>query len=214
MTIRRQTIAEEIANAVSHGVGALAAVVALVVMVVYAALYGDAWQVVSVSIFGGSLVLLYLASTLYHSIQHPRVKRVLRVIDHSSVFILIAGTYTPITLIGLRGGWGWTLFGLIWSLTVVGIALKLACFDRFHRLSIVFYLLMGWVAIAAIKPIIERVPTGALMWIAAGGLAYTLGVIFYKQERLRFAHTIWHLFVIAGSAMHFVAVFGYLVPSA
>jgi len=203
---------EEIANSVSHGAGALASLVALILLVVYAGLYGNARHIVSASIFGGSLLLLYLTSTLYHSIQNASAKRILRIFDHSFVFILIAGSYTPFTLVCLQGGWGWTLLGLVWGLAVAGVLLKFACFEKFYSISIALYLAMGWLGVIAIKPLIEHVPAGGIAWLAAGGLLYSLGIIFYKQERLPFAHAIWHLFVIGGSAAHFIAVLRYVVP--
>jgi len=213
MTIRKQTDAEEVANSMSHGLGALLALAAMIMLVALGGRQGNAWRMIGAGVFGGALTLLYVISALYHGVKLPKAKRVLRILDHSSVFILIAGTYTPITLVMLPGAWGWTLFGLVWGLAALGIALKLACFDKFHRISIVVYLSMGWIGVVAFKPMLEQLPRGALAWIAAGGMVYSLGVIFYKQERLYFAHAIWHLFVIAGSVMHFIAIYRYVIPA-
>ncbi len=196
-------LGEEIANSVTHGLGAVLSVAALVLLVVFAALRGDAWRVVGFSIFGASLFALYLTSTLYHSFTHPKVKRFFRVLDHTMIFILIAGTYTPVTLTILRGAWGWTLFGLIWGLAIIGVVLKIAFFDRFNALSVVLYLLMGWLVVIALKPLLSASPTGLLVWMAIGGISYTLGVIFYAWERLPYNHAIWHLFVLGGSVSHF-----------
>ncbi len=201
--IKYPSLGEEIANSITHGIGAALSVAALVLLVVFAALRGDAWRVVSFSIYGSSLFILYLTSTLYHSFTNPTVKRLFRVLDHSMIFILIAGSYTPITLTILRGSWGWTLFGLIWGLAIFGIVMKIAFFERFNALSLILYILMGWLVIIALKPLLAAAPTGLLIWMGIGGVSYMLGIIFYAWERLPYNHAIWHLFVLGGSIAHF-----------
>lgn len=210
LSIKYPSLGEEIANSITHGIGAALSIAALVLLVVFAALRGDAWRVVSFSIFGSSLFILYLTSTLYHSFTNQRVKRIFRVLDHSMIFILIAGSYTPITLTVLRGPWGWTLFGLIWGLAIFGIVMKIAFFDRFNALSVVLYILMGWLAVIALKPLLSVAPLGLMIWMGIGGLSYTLGVIFYAWERLPFNHAIWHLFVLGGSISHFFGMLFHL----
>jgi len=214
MTTARYSIGEEIANAITHGIGALLSIAGLAVLVSFAALYGDAWHVVSTSIFGATLVLLYAASTVYHSVWHHPTKRILQRLDHSAIFLLIAGTYTPFALVNMRGPWGWTLFGIIWSMALLGIALQLFPRRRNERLSLILYLGMGWMAVAAIKPFLAGVETGGLILLLIGGLFYSLGVIFYVWQQLKYHHAIWHGFVLAGSAFHFFAVLFYVVPSA
>ena len=198
---------EELANTITHGIGVGLSITGLVLLVVRAALYGNAWQVVSFSIYGSSLILLYLASTLYHGFRSPRLKEILRIFDHSAIYLLIAGTYTPFLLVTLRGPWGWSLFGVIWGLAILGITFKLIFGPKYDVLSTIFYLLMGWVVIIAIKPLLAALPLGGLLWLVAGGLAYSLGVIFYAWEKLPYHHAIWHGFVLAGSFFHFFAVF-------
>ena len=205
---RPQTLGEEIANSVSHGVGFLAAVGTLPVLVISARNQGAA-AVVGAAIFGASVALLYLASTLYHAIGSERAKRVFRVLDHAAIYLLIAGTYTPFTLGVLRGAWGWTLFGLTWGLALIGIFLKSVRGIRYPRLSTAVYLAMGWLVVIAAKPVVSNVPTSGLFWLVAGGVAYTAGVGFYAANRMRYAHFIWHLFVLAGTACHVVAVLRY-----
>jgi hemolysin III len=214
MTIARYSIGEEIANAVTHGVGALLSIAGLAVLVSYAALYGDAWHVVTTSIFGATLVLLYAASTVYHSVWHLQTKKILQRLDHSAIFLLIAGTYTPFALVNMRGPWGWTLFGAVWFLALLGIALQLFPRRRNERLSLILYLGMGWMAVAAIKPFVAGVETGGLILLLIGGLFYSLGVIFYVWRQLSYHHAIWHGFVLAGSTFHFFAVLFYVVPEA
>lgn len=206
------TMGEELANAITHGIGALLSVAGLVILIVFAVIYGDVWHVVSCSIFGASLIMLYTASTLYHSFQGPRVKRFFRIMDHVSIYLLIAGTYTPFALVNLRGPWGWTLFGIIWGLTLFGIFFKVAFIGRFRVVSTIIYLAMGWLVIVAVKPVVELVAPGGLMLMAAGGLAYTLGVVFYAWKIMPFHHAVWHLFVLAGSAFHYFAVLFFVIP--
>jgi hemolysin III len=214
MTAARYSIGEEIANAITHGIGALLSIAGLAVLVSFAALYGDAWHVVSTSIFGATLVLLYAASTVYHSVWHYQTKLLLQRLDHCAIFLLIAGTYTPFALVNMRGPWGWTLFGVVWSLALLGIALQLFPRRRNERLSLILYLGMGWMAVAAIKPFLAGVETGGLILLLIGGLLYSLGVIFYVWRQLSYHHAIWHGFVLAGSSFHFFAVLFYVVPDA
>ena len=206
---RAQSVAEEIANSVSHGVGFLAAVAVCPVLIVSAVQRDSSAGIVGASVFAFTMVLLYLTSTLYHMLTRNKAKRVLRILDHGAVFLLIAGTYTPFTLGVLRGTWGWTLFGLVWGIAVLGVALKFIGGVRYQRLSTILYLAMGWVIIIAVKPLWLNMPSWGLFWLAAGGVAYTAGVGFYAAKRIRYAHFVWHLFVIAGTACHFIAVLRY-----
>ncbi len=203
---------EEIANSITHGMGAFVSLAGLVLLIVFASLYGGARHIVSCTIFGFALVLLYTASTLYHSFRKPRVKFVFRIIDHSCIYILIAGTYTPFMLVAVRGALGWTIFGIVWGLTALGILFKTFFIHRFQILSTLAYIAMGWLAIFAIKPIFQSLSGGAVFWLIAGGLAYTLGTIFYAWKKLPFNHAIWHSFVLAGSVCHFFAVLFYVIP--
>ncbi len=207
------TPAEEAANTITHALGAALSVAALAVLVTLAAMHGDVWRVVSFSIYGTALVLLYLASTLYHLMRSPRLKHAFRVLDHCSIFLLIAGTYTPFTLVVLRGPWGWTLFGLVWGLAILGILLKLVHTGRYGFLSTAVYIAMGWMVVIALKPTLAALPAGGLAWLLAGGLAYTLGVVFYAWQKLPFNHAVWHTFVMAGSLFHFLAVLLYVLPT-
>ena len=209
-TKRPQSLGEEIANAASHGVGVLAAFVALPVLVVGAARNGDAAAVVGASVFGGTLAMLYLALTLYHALPASRSKRVFLVLDHCAIYLLIAGTYTPFTLGVLRGAWGWSLFGVVWGLAMAGVVFKCLAGERFRALSTALYVAMGWLVVLAIRPLREALPADGIGWLVAGGLAYTLGVVFFALDsRVRFAHLVWHLFVMAGSVCHVVAVYRY-----
>lgn len=206
------TVMEEVAHALTHGVGAVLSIVALVVMLVWAAAYGDAWHVVAASIYGASLILLYTASTLYHAFPWPRIKAVFQQLDHAAIYVLIAGTYTPFALINLRGVWGWSLLGVVWGIALVGVVLELAMAKRVKWLSLSLYLGLGWMALIVIKPMIDTVDTGGLLLLVAGGLAYTLGVIFYVWKSLPYHHAIWHVFVLAGSLFHFFSIFYYVLP--
>ena len=207
---RPQSIGEEIANSVSHAIAMLAALAATPVLIMTAAQRGGAADIVGASVFAATMVLLYLASTLYHALPGSRAKRVFQILDHAAIFLLIAGTYTPFTLGALRGTWGWTLFGLVWSLALIGIVLKVVYGVRQPRLSTLLYLAMGWLVVIAIKPLLLNVSTDGLLWLLAGGVAYTSGVAFFATgERIRYGHFIWHLFVIAGTSCHFVAVWLY-----
>jgi hemolysin III len=206
------TTGEEIAHAVSHGVGVLLSIAGLAILVAFASLYGNAWHIASSSIYGATLILLYTASTLYHGIPNPAVKRVLQRIDHLAIYLLIAGTYTPFTLVSLRGGWGWTLFGLVWGLALLGVVLETMVKRRIKWLSLSLYLGLGWLVVIAIEPLLDSVASGGLILLLAGGLSYTLGVIFYAWKRLAYHHAVWHLFVMAGSALHFFSIFFYVLP--
>ena len=211
-TLPTYSLGEEIANAVTHGLGVVLAIAGLAVMTAFAALYGDAWHITACAIFGASLILCYATSTLYHSIQIEKVRRVLRTLDHSAIFLLIAGTYTPFMLVSLRGPWGWSLLVAIWALALAGIAMRLLLRGRLHGLVVALYVLMGWVVVVALEPMLERVAPGGLVLLAAGGLAYTGGVAFYKWRRLPYHHAIWHGFVLAGSTLHYFAVLLYVIP--
>ncbi len=207
------TMGEEIANSVTHGIGAALSVAGLTLLVVLAAIYGDVWRVVSFSIYGSSLILLYLASTLYHSIQHHKVKRILRIFDHAAIYLLIAGTYTPFTLVSMRGPWGWSLFGVVWGLALMGVAFKTLFIGRYEKIATAAYVLMGWLVIVAFKQMMLTIPPGGIVWLVLGGVAYTLGVIFYAWDKLPYNHAIWHLFVLAGSICHFFAILFYVLPT-
>jgi hemolysin III len=202
---------EEFANALTHGLGATAALAGGAVLITLAALYGDGWQLASAIVFGTSLLLLYLASTLYHAVQHPVVKGRLKVFDHCAIYLLIAGTYTPFTLIGLRGPWGWSLFAAIWSLALAGVVFKLFYTGRFKLLSTAIYIAMGWLVIVAIKPLLGALDGWTLGWMFAGGAFYTLGTVFYHRPSLPYSHAIWHLFVLGGSVCHYVAVMAQVI---
>lgn len=207
------TFVEELANSVTHGLGLLLSIAGLAVLVVVAALKGTALHVVTCSIYGATLVLLYASSTVYHGVHAPRAKRILRIIDHAAIFLLIAGTYTPFTLVTLRGTLGWTLFGVVWGLAVMGVVFKVFFVDRVPVVSTLIYLAMGWLVVVAWKPVVELLPGGGLVLLIAGGAAYTAGVVFFAAHRLRFHHAIWHVFVLAGSTCHYVAVLLYVLPS-
>lgn len=207
---RTQSRGEEVANSLSHGLGLVAAVVASPFLIKHAARHGDTGFLAAVSIFAATMVLLYLASTLYHALPVGRAKRVFRIIEHSAIYLLIAGTYTPFTLGVLRGAWGWTLLGLVWGIAVAGVTLKALSRMTHPVLSTGLYLLMGWLIVIAVHPLSARIPVSGLLWLIAGGLAYTIGVIFFALDsRLRYGHFIWHLFVMVGTACHYWAVLGY-----
>jgi hemolysin III len=206
------TLGEEIAHCITHGAGALLAIAGLAILTAFASLKGDAWHVVSVSLYGATLVLLFTSSTLYHGIAAPRAKAVLRHLDHAAIFLLIAGTYTPFALVNLRGPWGWTIFAVIWTLAIGGVLMQTRLTRRAKWVNALLYVLMGWLVIVAIKPLAAAVETGGLVLLVAGGLAYTLGTAFYVWKRLKFHHAIWHGFVLLGSALHFFAVLFYVIP--
>lgn len=205
-----QSGGEELANSISHGVGLVAAVVGTPFLIIYAAQYGSVRSVVGVSIFAATMVLLYLASTLYHALPTGKAKNAFRIIEHSAIYLLIAGTYTPFTLGALHGAWGWSLFGIVWGIALVGVILK--AFEKMSHpvISTGLYLLMGWLIVVAVVPMYTNVPTAGLLLLFAGGMAYTAGVAFFVSDaRLRYGHFIWHLFVLAGTACHYFAVLWY-----
>lgn len=206
------TLGEELVSSISHGVGFFLAVAALVLCVVRSARHGDAWAVVSSSIFGATLCNLYLNSTIYHALKPNTAKRVFRVLDHCSVFLLIAGTYTPYTLVTLRGVWGWTLFGVIWGIAILGIIFNAIDVDKYQKVSAFLNIAMGWAVVVAFKPMLDALPIGAIVYLVAGGLAYSLGAILYaKGDNVRYMHSIWHFFVLAGSILHFFSIFLYVL---
>jgi hemolysin III len=205
MTRARLTL-EEIANTVTHGIGLLLSIAGFVVLLVFAILRGTAWHIVACSIYGATLICLYSASTLYHAVVSSRLKRGLKIFDHSAIYLLIAGTYTPFLLLNLRGPWGWSLFGVIWGLALAGILFKCWFADHWEHLSTAVYVLMGWLVLIATKPVLAHVPSTTLLWLLAGGLFYSSGVIFYVWKRLPYSHAVWHLFVLAGSTCHYFAV--------
>lgn len=201
-----------IANTVTHGIGALLAIVGLVLLVVFATIYGNVWHVVSFSIYGSTLVMLYLASTLYHSAQNPRTKQILRIIDHSAIYLLIAGTYTPFMLVTLQGPRGWTFFGIIWGLALIGILYKIFFINRHVVISTLFYLAMSWLIVFSIGDLFNNLSFNGIILLGAGGLSYTLGMIFYAGREKLLMHAIWHLFVLGGSICHFFAILFYVLP--
>lgn len=203
---RSLTIGEEIFNSITHGIGTLLSIAGLVVLTVFASLRGDVWHVVSFSIFGTSMVLLYLASTLYHSVTKTNIKNLFARFDHAAIFLLIAGTYTPFVLTTLRGPLGWTLFGIVWILAIVGIIIRSIYLTRFRKLMMWFYLALGWMFIIAVVPIVKNLPGSSVAFLFVGGACYSLGVIFYAWRNLKYGHGIWHLFVLAGTISHFFSV--------
>ena len=213
-TKRPQTISEEIANAVTHGVGTLLSIACLTVGIVFAAIDRNPWNIVSVSIYGATMVLLYLFSTLYHAITNKRGKRVLQYFDHAAICLLIAGSYTPFSLGAIRlysPGWAWSIFGIEWGLAIVGIAFQCCCIGRYRALSNASYLLMGWVALIAAYPLCKAMDFWAIFWTLIGGLCYSVGVVFYNMKKVRYMHAIWHLFVLCGTLVQFFVIFRYIV---
>ena len=200
-----------LANAITHGIGAVFAVVGAVYLI-SASTRGTVWLVVSCSVFSGTLVLVYICSTLYHSLVRTRARHVLQVLDHSSIYLLIAGTYTPFTLIALRGPLGWFMFSVVWSLAIAGVVFKSFAVARFAVASAVVYLFQGWFIVVAVRPLLHAIGWHGMIWLGAGGLAYTLGIVFFALDRLRYFHAAWHLFVLAGSVAHYFAILFYLVP--
>jgi hemolysin III len=209
----RYSPGEELANSITHGVGVFLAVVALGILTAYATLFGNAWHIVSCSVFGATLILLYTASTLYHSIPIPRAKKLLRVIDHSAIFFLIAGTYTPFLLVNLRGPWGWSLFGVVWGIALTGVIFQVSLLRRWPIASVGLYVGMGLLALLAVKPLLAALTPTGLALLIAGGIAYILGLAFYGWRRLPYHHAVWHLFVLTGSAFHFFAILFYVIPA-
>ena len=207
---RTVSTGEEIANAITHGIGALLAVAALVVLIVMAAIRGSVWHIVSFSIFGATLVLLYFASTLYHSLTHVKAKRVFHKFDHISIYLLIAGTYTPFCLTALRGWIGWTVLGVVWSCAILGAVLKAISVGKRIKLSTVLYVLMGWVILVAIQPLYKAMPFNGFLFLIAGGISYTIGTIFFIRNQVKYNHSVWHVFVLGGSVLHFFSVLSLL----
>lgn len=203
---------EELVNSITHGIGVLLAIAGLVVLLIVAALHGTACSVVASVLYGSSLVLLYLISTLYHAVQGAKAKSILRILDHSAILLLIAGTYTPITLISLHGPWGWSLFGVIWGLAALGIFMEISRLRRFRGLLISLYVVMGWTVVVATKPMLENVAINDLWLLLAGGLCYTGGLVFYLWKHLPYHHAVWHLWVLAGSILHYFAILGITLP--
>lgn len=200
------SLGEEIFNSVSHGTGGLLAIAGTAVLIVITAIYSDAWAVVSASIYGASLIILYAMSTLYHAITNVRAKKFFRIMDHNTIFFLIAGTYTPFTLGPLRGALGWVLFGIVWGAAAVGIVLNSINLERFRKPSVVCYILMGWVIIIAAKPMLQTLPSASLVYLLIGGVLYTVGIIFYALKKVKWFHSVWHLFTVAGSIFHYFSV--------
>lgn len=210
---REQSLGEEIANSISHGIGLVAALIATPFLIMRAVQYADTGFIIGASFFAATMILLYLASTLYHALPQGKAKRVFKIIEHSAIYLLIAGTYTPFTLGVLRGPWGWTLFGIVWGLAAIGVTLK--AFDKMHNpiITTSLYLLMGWLILIAIYPLYTRIPVSGLLWLIAGGVAYTIGVFFFATDsRFRYGHFIWHLFVMVGTVCHYFAVLWYAAP--
>ena len=204
---------EEIANWITHAVALLLSITALVLMVVYSTRFGDVYHIVSSAVFGTTLILLYSASTLYHLVPVGRAKNVFQKLDHAMIYLLIAGTYTPYTLVNLRGPWGWSIFGVVWGVALTGLLLELIMKKRLGWLSVSLYLCLGWIIVIAVKPLMANLAGGGIVLLVSGGLFYSLGVIFYLWKRLPFQHAIWHLFVIAGSLCHFFSIFLYVIPA-
>ena len=201
---------EEIANVITHAIGVVLSVVGLAALVITSAMKGDPWQIVSFTIYGSCMLTLYLASTFYHTFQSPRVKHVLRIFDHCAIYLMIAGTYTPFALLNMRGPWGWTLFIIIWALAIGGIAYKMFFVNKYRLISVLIYILMGWLVCIAVKPMFQMIPLAGIIWIAIGGIAYTAGTAFYASS-FAMSHMIWHLFVLAGSICHYIAIYFYVL---
>ncbi len=212
LTVPQCSPREELANSITHGVGAVLAIGALAILTAYATLFGNTWHIVSCSIFGATLIVLYTTSTLYHSIRVPEAKTVLRVLDHAAIFLLIAGTYTPFLLVNIRGPWGWSLFGVVWTIALLGVIFQVSLLRRWPVASVGLYVGMGFLIIVAIKPLVAHLMAGGLRLLIAGGLAYILGLVFYGWRRLPYHHAVWHLFVLAGSTLHFFSILLYVIP--
>ena len=212
MTAHRYSPSEELANRITHGLGAVLSVAGLVLLVVYSSLHGTVWHITSTAIYGATLVLLYTSSTIYHTVSSDRLKKLFQKFDHAAIFLLIAGTYTPFALGPLRGPWGWSLFGVVWGVAMIGVVLKFWHAGRFDVLSTLMYIVLGWLVIIATKPLMAAVPPAGLWLLLCGGLCYTLGTIFYLWEKIPFNHAWWHVWVMGGSVCHWIAIFYYIVP--
>ncbi|MCD4771944.1 MAG: hemolysin III family protein [Bacteroidales bacterium] len=208
---QHQSLKEEIANSITHGIGLLLSISGLVLLVVFASLRGDAWHIVSFSIFGVGMIMVYTSSTLFHAFRNFKIKSILNIIDHSAVFILIAATYTPFTLVTIRGPWGWSIFGVVWLAAIAGIILKIFFIGKYRTLSTLLYVAIGWVLLIAIKPLYASLPTPGFWLLMSGCFTYSIGVVFYLWRRLPFGHSIWHLFVLGGTICHFFAVILYVL---
>jgi len=211
-SIRYYDPKEEKLNVISHAIGLVLSVLALVLLVVYASREGSAWHIVSFSIYGASLIVLYSASTFYHYSKSPKLRHRLNIFDHAAIYVLIAGTYTPFTLVVLKGWVGWTIFGVSWGLALTGIILKLFFTGKYDKISTIAYVLMGWLIIFAIKPLVNNLPFEGLMWLLSGGIFYTVGALLYSIKKMNYNHAIFHIFVLLGSFSHFMAVFFYVLP--
>lgn len=203
---------EELANAITHGIGAVISIACLTLLIVFASLYGNAWHIVSFSIYGTSMLLLYASSTLVHSFPPGKAKDLFEILDHSAIYLFIAGTYTPILFIVVQGALGWTLFGIVWGIATLGIVFKIFFVKKFLVISTIFYLLMGWMALFAIKPIVLTLPIQGTLFLIGGGVLYSLGTIFYIWRGFKFHHAVWHLFVLGGTVLHFFLVIMYILP--
>ncbi len=206
-----ESSSERLFNTITHGIGSVLSIVALVLMLVYASYNSDAWSIVGVSIFGTTLILLYMSSTLYHAFSNGRVKQIFKTLDQSFIYLLIAGTYTPVLLITLRNTLGWTVFVLVWAMAIGGITHRIFFFDKLKKLSLVSYIVMGWLSLIVFKSLLNAAPAELVVWLLIGGAFYTGGLIFYSWEKLPFNHAIWHLFVLGGSFSHFMGIYLYLV---
>ncbi|WMJ21988.1 hemolysin III family protein [Paludicola sp. MB14-C6] len=211
-SIKMYSLGEELLNAITHGLGALFGVAGAAYLIVFTSLFCDAWSIVSASIYGGSLIILYTMSTLYHALTNETAKKVFRVFDHSTIFLLIAGTYTPYTLVTIReeGIWGWLVFGVVWGSAVVGITFNAISVEKFKKLSMILYIASGWAAVLAMMPIIRNLAPNGLWLMLLGGIFYTGGIVFYKMKHKKYFHGIWHLFVLAGSVSHFFSILFYV----
>ncbi|MCC5835384.1 MAG: hemolysin III family protein [Opitutales bacterium] len=213
MVTDHQSPGQELLNSLTHALGTLLSVAGTVMLIVGAAHLGDPWKIVAFSVFGASMILLYSASTLYHSVRRPRLKQIFKTIDHCAIFILIAGTYTPFTLVSLRGPIGWTLLGVIWGLALTGVILKIVYGNRYKAIRVSIYLAMGWLIVIAVPSLASNLNSTALTFTILGGLVYTFGVLFYLADRRPYMHAIWHLFVIGGTASHFIAIYHGILPA-
>jgi len=208
---QHQSLREEIANSITHGIGLLLSISGLVLLVVFACLRGDVWHIVSFSIFGVGMIMVYTSSTLFHSFRNVKIKSILNIIDHSAVYLLIAATYTPFTLVSIRGPWGWSIFGVVWAAAIAGIILKIFFIGKYRTLSTLLYVAIGWVLLIAIKPLYASLPTPGFWLLMAGCFTYSIGVIFFLWRKLPFGHSIWHLFVLGGTICHFFAIILYVL---
>ncbi len=207
-----QTLLEDSVSSVIQGVGLLLSTVGITVLIVASASIGNAWHIVSSSVYGATLLLLYGTSALYHRARHPRRKQVLKIVDHASIFLLIAGTYTPFTLVSLNGGWGWSLFGTVWGLAVLGIVWKPFAVNRYELASTLIYLAMGWLVLIAIYPLVKALPSFGILWLVLGGLAFSVGTLFFLSPRIPFNHAVWQVFVLTGCICHYFAIMFYVLP--